>query len=114
MRSSPKRVYKAGSIPVTPVMKLKDYQIGEKFDALELQLIVGKKVKYIHGYTDNEWGDPVFHITRMVFEDDTEASINGEHDIAYVEGFYPQGDKDFTKKLRDLHCLDKDNDCNEE
>ncbi len=49
--------------------------------------LFGKKVKDLDGWIDSEFGDGedrVFRISKIVFEDDSEDWVEGEHDIAYI------------------------------
>lgn len=48
--------------------------------------LLGKKVAHVAGYISREFGSDtlVFKITRIIFEDGTHESVDGEHDIAYI------------------------------
>jgi len=46
--------------------------------------ISGKKIKDIVGYLSNEYDEPTFKITEIVFEDGTEQGVEGEHDFPYI------------------------------
>lgn len=52
----------------------------------DLSTLLGKKVAHVAGYVSTEFGSDtlVFKITRIVFEDGTHESVEGEHDIAYI------------------------------
>lgn len=46
--------------------------------------ITGKKIIEIIGYVSMEFGDPVFKIYRIVYEDETFSFVEGEHDFPYI------------------------------
>jgi hypothetical protein len=52
---------------------------------LSLSSVVGKSVKDVHGYVSHQFGEPVFKVSKVVFDDDTEETLGGEHDIAYID-----------------------------
>lgn len=52
---------------------------------LSLSSIVGKPIKDVHGYVSHQFGEPVFKVSKVVFEDDTDETLGGEHDIAYID-----------------------------
>ncbi len=56
---------------------------GEPFYQ-SISLLVGKKVKDVRGYISNEYGEYGFKLCSLVFEDDTEMGIEGEHDYPYL------------------------------
>lgn len=37
----------------------------------KLSDVMGKKVKDVEGYWSNEFGEPTFKMTKIIFEDDT-------------------------------------------
>ena len=43
-------------------------------------------IKDIHGYISQEFGDPVFELCKVVFEDGTQIGVEGEHDCPYLCG----------------------------
>lgn len=51
---------------------------------LSLSSVLGKKVTDIQGYISMEFGDPVFSISKIIFEDNSSMSVEGEHDMAYL------------------------------
>lgn len=59
--------------------KLMDYEHG-------LSAVAGRRVAEVAGYVSNEFGDPVFQLTRVIFEDGTSADVEGEHDCPYLCG----------------------------
>ncbi len=54
-----------------------DYQIS-------LKKMLEKNIKDITGYLTGDFGEPVFHMSYVIFEDGTELSCEGEHDNAYL------------------------------
>lgn len=71
---------------------------------LSLNKLTGQKVKDIYGYIDTE-GDPVFLMTRLILEDGTDFSVEGEHDRPYLySGWYKNG----AKYVVDLETLSDD------
>lgn len=75
-----------------------------------LSKLTGLKIKDIQGYITCEFDFPVFKLTKIVFENDTTANIDGEHDIAYI----PQSSDDRMPPNMDEDTLqsiyDEDND----
>jgi hypothetical protein len=54
---------------------------------ISLRKLVGKPIADIWGMTADEFGEPSFKLTRVVFEDGTTLDVEGEHDFPYlVEG----------------------------
>ena len=55
---------------------------------MDLEKVLGKKVKRIEGYVTSEFGEDVlvFKLCELIFEDGTRASVEGEHDILYIPG----------------------------
>lgn len=53
---------------------------------INLEKLVGKKVKEIQGHVSTEFDSdsPCFQLYRIIFEDGTNAFVEGEHDIAYL------------------------------
>lgn len=51
---------------------------------ISLVKLTALKIKDIEGYISNEFGDPVFKLSKIVFENDKEVWTEGEHDIAYI------------------------------
>lgn len=77
-------------------IKIEDIRVGGSTWHVSLLKLVGKKVKDLRGMLSAEFGDVVFDLTTIVFEDDTEMGVDGEHDIAYVIHYdkYPQPNYD--------------------
>jgi hypothetical protein len=46
--------------------------------------IQGSQIKDIVGYVSNEFGDPIFKLSKIIFEDGIEYWCEGEHDMPYV------------------------------
>ena len=46
--------------------------------------ISGKKVKDVTGWVSNEFGEPIFKISHIYFEDGTIQGVEGEHDFPYI------------------------------
>ena len=88
-------------------MNLKDYQNQQ--ENLSLLKIVGKKVKDITGYVSMEFGSPVFKVSFLVFEDDTELWFEGEHDFPYVtNSAVDLLDDDLLQEIYDAENEDED------
>jgi hypothetical protein len=51
---------------------------------ISLCKLIGKKVKDIRGYISPEFGDMSFKLSHIVFDDDSEMSVEGEHDFPYL------------------------------
>ena len=77
-------------------VKVSDFEIG-------LSKLTGKRIKEIKGYISNPYGDPIFKITDVVFDDDTYIRAGGEHDLPYVCANYsqPNMDIDTLERLYD-------------
>ena len=43
-------------------------------------------IKDVQGYISREFGDPVFKLIRIIFEDGTQIDVEGEHDCPYLCG----------------------------
>ncbi len=43
-------------------------------------------IKDIHGYISQEFGDPVFELCKVVFEDGTQIEIECDYDFPYLCG----------------------------
>ena len=50
----------------------------------KLSELLGKRVTEIEGYLSSEFGDPVFKIVQIVFEDGSKLWAEGEHDMPYI------------------------------
>ena len=55
-----------------------DYLYDNNF--LSFTKISGKKIKDIIGHISTEFGDPIFKIYAIIFEDGTKFFVEGEHD----------------------------------
>lgn len=65
-------------------MKLKDVQSESDKNLISLSKLIGKKIKEVAGCISTEFGEPVFNMTKIVFEDGSYMWCEGEHDIAYL------------------------------
>lgn len=50
----------------------------------KLSELIGKRIVEIEGYPSNEFGDPVFKIVQVVFDDGSKLWVEGEHDMPYI------------------------------
>ena len=55
------------------------------YQNLSLVKLAGKKIKDIEVSISTEFDGPAIQIRKIIFDDDRFASVNGEHDIAYLE-----------------------------
>ena len=51
------------------------------------KLMGGKKIKDMHGYISNEFGEPTFLICQIEFEDGSTMGVEGEHDHPYLTDY---------------------------
>lgn len=51
---------------------------------VKLSEVAGCKVVDVIGHISTEFGDPVFHITKIQFEDGSHKWCDGEHDFPYL------------------------------
>lgn len=76
-----------------------------------VKLLEGKKIKDIHGYLSQEFGDATFKISYVLFEDDSQIGVEGEHDFPYLTDYprwpQPNFDEDTLNRLHD-ETLDED------
>ena len=71
---------------------------------ISLSKLMGKKIKDIHGYISNEFGDPSFKLTKVLLEDDTYFWVEGEHDFPYiVDGGVEKGAKLDTDQMQTIY-----------
>lgn len=49
----------------------------------------GKVVADVVGYRCDEFGEPTFKLTRVLFTDGTHVDIEGEHDFPYLSSIDP-------------------------
>lgn len=71
--------------------------------------IVGKPISDVIGFISEEFGIPVFQVTKICFLDGTSLWVEGEHDIAYIP---VDGDLLTEEKLDEL--LEKEEEEDEE
>jgi hypothetical protein len=71
--------------------EIRDYEVS-------LSTLAGRKIVDLAGYRCDEFGDPTFKLTRVLFEDGTAFDIEGEHDFPYIDSNNP----DFTARLEEL------------
>lgn len=76
----------------------KDLLVEGSTYEISLTKLTGLKIKDIYCNITREFGDPVVEINHIVFEDGSELSCEGEHDLAYVTCYYK----------RDLPNMDED------
>lgn len=68
-------------------IKYSDLKI-EGSHTISLCDLIGKEIKDIQGYLTNEFGEPVFRVSTLIFEDGTSMMFEGEHDCPYlVDGY---------------------------
>lgn len=64
---------------------MKEKYLFEKDDFyLSCTKISGKKIKDVIGFVRNEYDEPSFQISAIIFEDNTKQRIEGEHDFPYL------------------------------
>ena len=89
-------------------VKTSDYEIG-------ITKITDKKVKEIHGYLSTEFGEPVFKITKVEFEDGKFLGAEGKHDFPYLTGFGDETVDGYDDdNLENIYKTDPDNEDEEE
>ena len=67
-------------------MKLKDVSVSDgNWTQISLSKLTGLKVKDIQGYISSPYDEPYFTVTRIILEDGQTLSVNGEHDLVYIE-----------------------------
>lgn len=67
---------------------------------LSLSKMMGKKVTDIVGYVSPQYGDdPSFILCRVMFEDGSQAAVEGEHDCPYLTEGYGDKPSGFTDEL---------------
>lgn len=59
--------------------------------------ISGKVVADVVGYRCDEFGEPAFKLTRILFTDGTAVEIEGEHDFPYLS----TSDPDLSKRIEE-------------
>ena len=82
-------------------IKIGTYECG-------LTLLTGREIKEVRGYLSQEFGDAVFKVTEIEFEDGSHIDVEGEHDIPYLSPYddTPNMDSDTLNRL----CDEQDND----
>ena len=68
-------------------IKLEDVSVKDgTWTQISLAKLTGQHIKDIQGYVSTEFGndEPVFNITRIVLGNGEKISVDGEHDIAYI------------------------------
>lgn len=51
---------------------------------ISLAKLVGRRIADVHGYVTDEFGQPNFKVTNIVFDDGTKVRVEGEHDFPYL------------------------------
>jgi hypothetical protein len=98
-------------------LKVEDLRPEGSDYEISLPKLLGKQVKDIKGYITKEFGDPVFQLTWIVFNDGTEVNCEGEHDLPYVvqvRDTNPNLDDEVLNDLYDQENPDDDEDEDEE
>lgn len=82
-------------------LKLEDLRPEGSDYEISLSKLTGVKIADIYGYITDEFGFPVFKITRFIQEDGNYFHIEGEHDMPYI----PQGADDAMPNNMDEETL---------
>lgn len=61
-----------------------ELRIPDSSFEISLVKLITKPIKDIRGYLTTEFGDPVFKMTKVEFEDGTFLGCEGEHDLPYL------------------------------
>ena len=70
---------------MTQDITYKDITVKGKYtNYVSLKTLVGKEIRDVMGYLSAGYGEPVFQMTKIIFQDDTYLSCEGEHDFAYL------------------------------
>lgn len=64
--------------------RLKDILVEGSDYEISLSKLIEKPIKDIRGYLSSEFGDAVFKLTEVEFEDGTFLGVEGEHDLPYL------------------------------
>jgi len=75
-------------------VKVSDYEIG-------LTKMLDKKIKEVRGFVTNNFGDPVFELTKIEFEDGTLLGCEGEHDCPYLVSWATEKDPEYCNEYTD-------------
>lgn len=63
-------------------MKIEDIEASSY--EISLTKLTGLKIKDVYGYLSNEFGEPTFKLTKLIFDNDQEMWFEGEHDFPYL------------------------------
>lgn len=67
-------------------VKLEDVTVEDgNWKQISLLKLTGCNIVDIQGYVSKEFGDPMFHVSRIILDNGEKLWVNGEHDIAYIE-----------------------------
>lgn len=64
------------------MITLKDIKVSEY--EISLVKLANKNVKDVYGYLSAEYDEPVFKLTKVMFEDGSYLDVEGEHDFPYL------------------------------
>lgn len=67
------------------MIALSDIKVEGSIYELSLVKLTGLAITDIYGYLDNQFDEPVWNVTKIMFADGSSVRMNGEHDIAYIE-----------------------------
>lgn len=76
---------------------------------ISLSKLTEKKIKDVHGYVSVEFGEPVYKLCYIVFEDGTEAHCEGEYDMPYIipiKDTNPKLGDEYLQEIYDLEHAD--------
>ena len=62
---------------------LKDITTADGY--ISLTKLTGKTISDLYCAVGNEWGETLIHVYGIKFSDGTYASVQGEHDMVYIE-----------------------------
>ena len=82
-------------------IKLADVLIEGSKDEISLAKIMGQPIKDITGHISNEYGESLFEMSKIIFEDGSVLYAEGEHDCPYLAPYGRQGD--FVNKINTLY-----------
>ncbi len=74
--------------------------------SISLEKLVGKKIIEVQGSVCTEFDkyEPCFKINRIFFDDGSDAFVNGEHDIAYLESLPGVESEELVSIYNELYC----------
>jgi len=85
------------------VVTLKDLKAGDY--EISLTKLIGKPIADVRGYLTAEFGEPIFKMTKVEFEDGTFLGCEGEHDLPYLVNWgrteQPNYDAETLERLYD-------------